>query len=305
MKNNDLSSEKIAKALKGAGLSVQDRILTATEAWSNNQLFFPNKDDFLFEWLCTALIKTKVKSSTECAAFQIAYWRLFHQLLAHYHQRAHTTQKPPPAIRVQLIAVITALLGHLNTTNHDDDAKDILLELYACVDLLLSPTFSLSYRPTFEQMSTTIDQLMDTLMRVINNNKQSTAMLGPLLKVAHVLLIRYSTQLTQTANQRKSFTTIVEKILAKFLCVRRRILLVPFHELAQTISNQVTDIIVKALFHPDVVMEYTSVLKKDTSSTQQQSSSKNKNSYVAKLFEELSRLLENKKDQHWMSLTSC
>ena len=59
---NDLSSEKIAKALKGAGLSVEERIVTATEAWSNNQLFFPNKDDFLFEWLCTALTKTKVKS---------------------------------------------------------------------------------------------------------------------------------------------------------------------------------------------------------------------------------------------------
>ena len=60
--NNDLSSEKIAKAMKGAGLSVEERIVTATEAWSNNQLFFPNKDDFLFEWLCTALTKTKVKS---------------------------------------------------------------------------------------------------------------------------------------------------------------------------------------------------------------------------------------------------
>ncbi|KAI8144787.1 hypothetical protein BJV82DRAFT_512429 [Fennellomyces sp. T-0311] len=58
---DDLSSEKIAKALKGAGLSVDQRIVTAADAWTNDQLFFPNKDDFLFEWLCSALTK-KVKS---------------------------------------------------------------------------------------------------------------------------------------------------------------------------------------------------------------------------------------------------
>lgn len=54
-----MSSEQIAKALKGAGLSTEQRIVTATEAWRNVQLFFPNKDDFLLDWLCGALTMTK------------------------------------------------------------------------------------------------------------------------------------------------------------------------------------------------------------------------------------------------------
>ncbi|KAI7849555.1 hypothetical protein BDC45DRAFT_573759 [Circinella umbellata] len=295
--NNDLSSEKIAKALKGAGLSVEERIVTATEAWSNNQLFFPNKDDFLFEWLCTALTKTKVKSPTECAAYQIAYWRLFRQLLAHYTERAENTRKQPPAIRVQLITAITTLLNHLKTITNENMAKNILLELYECVKLLLSPTFGLSYRPTFEQMSTTVDQLMDTLTLFID--KQYSMIVDSLLPLSSVLLRRYVTQLVQTANQRKSFTTIIDKMFVKILCVRRRTVNVAHEKvLAQTISDEVTDILVKALFHPDVVLEYTSVLKKDQqSTTQQQSITKNKTSYVSKLFEELGQLLENKNDQ--------
>lgn len=57
-----MSSEQIAKALKGAGLSAEERIDTAVQAWQNDKLFFPNKDDFLLEWLCTALTRSKLKS---------------------------------------------------------------------------------------------------------------------------------------------------------------------------------------------------------------------------------------------------
>ena len=57
-----MSSEQIAKALKGAGLSAEERIDTAFQAWKNDKLFFPNKDDFLLEWLCTALTRSKLKS---------------------------------------------------------------------------------------------------------------------------------------------------------------------------------------------------------------------------------------------------
>lgn len=56
-----LSSEKIAKALKGAGLSAEQRIAVASEAWHNETLFFPGKDDFILEWLCSALTKPNMK----------------------------------------------------------------------------------------------------------------------------------------------------------------------------------------------------------------------------------------------------
>lgn len=58
---NDLTSEKIAKALKGAGLSAEQRIVKANEAWKNNAIFFPNKDDFLLEWICSAFAKPNMK----------------------------------------------------------------------------------------------------------------------------------------------------------------------------------------------------------------------------------------------------
>lgn len=58
---SELTSEKIAKALKGAGLSSKQRIEKAQEAWSNDAIFFPNKDDFLFDWICSAFAKPNMK----------------------------------------------------------------------------------------------------------------------------------------------------------------------------------------------------------------------------------------------------
>ncbi|ORY93944.1 hypothetical protein BCR43DRAFT_443528 [Syncephalastrum racemosum] len=52
-----LTSEAIAKSLKGAGLTSEARIQLATEAWQDDRVFFPRKDDFLLEWLCTALCR--------------------------------------------------------------------------------------------------------------------------------------------------------------------------------------------------------------------------------------------------------
>jgi hypothetical protein len=54
-------SEAIAKALKGGGLSSVEKIKKAREAWNNNSLFFPNKDDFLFTWLCSSFAKPNMK----------------------------------------------------------------------------------------------------------------------------------------------------------------------------------------------------------------------------------------------------
>jgi hypothetical protein len=58
---SELTSEKIAKALKGAGLSSKQRIEKASEAWTNDAIFFPNKDDFLFDWICSAFAKPNMK----------------------------------------------------------------------------------------------------------------------------------------------------------------------------------------------------------------------------------------------------
>ena len=144
-------------------------------------------------------------------------------------------------------------------------------------------------------MSTTVYQLMDTF--TIFLDKQNSIIVDSLLPLSNVLLSRYATQLVQSANQRKSFTTIIDKMFVKLLCVRRRTVDIANEKvLAQTISDEVTDILAKALFHPDVVLEYTSVLKKDQQQ-QQQSITKNKTSYVSKLFEELGQLLENKNSQ--------
>ncbi|ORX43725.1 hypothetical protein DM01DRAFT_1295816 [Hesseltinella vesiculosa] len=58
---DDWTSEKIAKAIKGSGYTSDQRIDLALKIWQDPQLFFPNKDGFLFDWLAMALSKPNMK----------------------------------------------------------------------------------------------------------------------------------------------------------------------------------------------------------------------------------------------------
>ncbi|KAI8065826.1 hypothetical protein BC940DRAFT_240700 [Gongronella butleri] len=58
---NEWTSEKLAKAIKGTGLCSDERVQLATRLWDDTHLFFPNKPDFLFDWLTMALAKPNLK----------------------------------------------------------------------------------------------------------------------------------------------------------------------------------------------------------------------------------------------------
>ncbi|CDH52663.1 hypothetical protein RO3G_10807 [Lichtheimia corymbifera JMRC:FSU:9682] len=269
-----MSSEQIAKALKGAGLSAEERIDTAVQAWKNDKLFFPNKDDFLLEWLCTALTRSKLKSSTDTAVIQVAYWQLLQELLAHYTERVNTTGRSPPSIRVPLITSVTTLL---NRIKKDPPAQQTELLEYVsnALALLFSPIFALSYRPTFEHMVAVMDQLLETLATHIDN--------GALANLAKVLLKRYNSQIMQSANHKKAFTVVVGKTFPALLSIRRRIAATD-----NELSLLLTDLLSSSLFHPDSIMEYTSIFRSSDAASFQS----NKSTYVYKLFEELGRLLK-------------
>lgn len=56
-------AQAIAKILKSASGSVDEKIKIATQAWNSADILFPHKDEFLLEWLCTSLFKSVGKGT--------------------------------------------------------------------------------------------------------------------------------------------------------------------------------------------------------------------------------------------------
>lgn len=76
---------------------------------------------------------------------------------------------------------------------------------------------------------------------------------------------------------------VVGKTFPALLSIRRRIAATD-----NELSLLLTDLLSSSLFHPDSIMEYTSIFRSSDAASFQS----NKSTYVYKLFEELGRLLK-------------
>lgn len=232
---SNLTSEKIAKALKGAGLSAKQRIEKATEAWNNEAIFFPNKDDFLFDWICSAFAKPNMKKYDrnmeawiytrtnqiiivnsrldDCCLLQLPYWTLLASLLKHYQEKARLDPKRSvPTIHVNLVSTVSTLLQQLykRDVKGAEDRVEFLALTHQCLQILFSDSFTLSYRPAFEHVYSAVDQVLISLSTQINLCQESDTdpreelnALHQLRLTAQVLLKKFDSQLVMAANQKK------------------------------------------------------------------------------------------------------
>ncbi|KAI9477718.1 MAG: hypothetical protein EXX96DRAFT_223600 [Benjaminiella poitrasii] len=208
-----LTSEKIAKALKGAGLDSKQRIEKAYEAWTDDAVYFPNKSSFLFDWICSAFAKPNMKKLNDCCLIQLPYWNLLHELLQHYHEKGNSSLKPSiPTIHVNFVSSISILLQQLynDPIKNALERTELLSIAHKCLAILFSSTFTLSYRPAFEHISTAVDQILTVLATQIdlyfsngNNKEQEVGALQQLALMARILLNKYDSQLVLAANQKK------------------------------------------------------------------------------------------------------
>jgi hypothetical protein len=75
LKTEISTSQGIAKALKGPGLSCGEKIDTAVTAWEMSSIYFPHKDEFLLDWLSSMLVKPPTK--------KYAFYTLYDNTLMH------------------------------------------------------------------------------------------------------------------------------------------------------------------------------------------------------------------------------
>lgn len=149
-------------------------------------------------------------SLADCSLLQVAYWQLLKELLTHYERRARDEQKRPPIIRVKLVNAFSTFLqlAYAEPEKNTPDRIKLLENATACLISLLSDTFQYSYRPPFEQLVTTVEQLLDVLsvqITLSEKKQEERTALDALADFAKALLKCFDTQIIQAANQRKVF----------------------------------------------------------------------------------------------------
>lgn len=140
------------------------------------------------------------------------YWTLLAELLKHFQEKARLDPKRSvPTIHVNLVASVSTLLQQLYKNDVQETTKRIefLSLTHQCLEILLSDSFSLSYRPAFEHVSAAVDQILialgiqTNLCQESENKAEESNALHELCLTAQVLLKKFDTQLVMAANQKK------------------------------------------------------------------------------------------------------
>lgn len=130
----------------------------------------------------------------------------------HYKEKARLDSKRSiPTIHVNLVSSVSTLLHQIykEPIKNLDDRYQFLAAAHRCLQILFSDSFSLSYRPAFEHVSSAVDQVLTCLSAQIslcNENEDTTLeaeTLHELSLVAKVLLKKFDSQLVLAANQKK------------------------------------------------------------------------------------------------------
>jgi hypothetical protein len=133
-------------------------------------------------------------------------------LLQHYSEKARLDPKrSAPTVHTNLVLSVSTLLQQLDKNYLDRPQQRIEFYTVAhnCLKFLFSDIFALSYRPAFEHVSTSVDQILVTMTTQIdlcnkdNNNEQEENALRQLALTGQVLLKKYDSQLVLAANQKK------------------------------------------------------------------------------------------------------
>ncbi|KAG0100003.1 hypothetical protein BGZ93_004773 [Podila epicladia] len=139
MEDNLNSSEAFAKALKGFQTSASEKIRLAREAWDRDDVILPHKQEFLLEWLCSALVKSSTpsknpKDASPNVILDLEYWGLLKEMFygITYSRRRHKkhgfiqprqqdfkigisdSQGPGVLLRVPVIPMFTAVVQKLS-----------------------------------------------------------------------------------------------------------------------------------------------------------------------------------------------
>ncbi|KAG0198648.1 hypothetical protein BGX28_007911 [Mortierella sp. GBA30] len=317
------SSEAFAKALKGLQTSPSEKIRLAKEAWRRADVVLPHKQEFLLEWLCSALEYWDLFKDILNA---ITYSRKKHSksgLVSLRHQAGHMvsgseladSQAPGVLLRVPVIPMFTALVQRLSpnsspvsisaaTTKSGKKSKTpvassstdteperpstaVLESASTCFDLLSGPIMTEWFQPTLEQYTPLVQAILEAVIEMVQDASNiDHEKQEILLQFAHVVLDRFRHLIVIQPNQKKVFGLVAGKLFEPLVRTRVAVRKAPGTSSRTECQDAIGTILRTGLFHQEHLQEYTTgYVAGDEKSFQ---------SYQRQLFEQIATLAKSK-----------
>ncbi|KAI9204355.1 uncharacterized protein BJ171DRAFT_105506 [Polychytrium aggregatum] len=285
-----VTTESVTRLLKSASndTSSQDKIRFAQEILASRSIFIPAKQEWLCEWVCSAMIKSIPKDLAKVDGRRLDwshpdpyvdadYWAFLLSLIKEFARLRKESLKSSgvdrtraASIKVPILPLFTSLCAIVSSPKTEgaflDTCNDLVrlaIECYALLTTELPDAFHL----TIEQLvAFSSDILAAILVRT-----QPKSLHRDLSATLCVLLCRVLSTLTascnQSSNQKKIFGLVCSKLLVPLLSILHQArwdhcfqeqCIAPIQSELET---QIEDLIRTGLFHPEHIAEFSLTLQ--------------------------------------------
>ncbi|OZJ04463.1 hypothetical protein BZG36_02806 [Bifiguratus adelaidae] len=281
------TSEGIAKALKGGGLSHADKIQIALQAWHDNHhaqttdirepatkkrkvVFFPLKEEFLFGWVTASLTKPvsqKEQSQNDLPVLTLNYWRLLQDLLDYFHTISSTTLVIRSPLILAYIHLVNNIAKSVNIEGADaalqlsQQQVDLLEVATTCYQLVKAGDYTQTTRATIEQYSAMVTILLRLWSHLFSHGDRETRTARVLINFVGEILDDWQAMITAAANPRKTFSLISSPNVLLPLLVFYDKHAEQGQDSSTSLHAKVENIIGFGLYHPDFILDYTSLFQ--------------------------------------------
>ncbi|KAH8120637.1 hypothetical protein DFH11DRAFT_1685876 [Phellopilus nigrolimitatus] len=202
-----VSSHTIIKALKGSSeppkLGGPSKIEIAHHAWASTDLYFPNKDEVLAEWILSVFLKDKGNASGRSALLSDSYWSLLGEVLATSpHTQSSRTNRvwlSPLLNRLSVATIATSFFNSVSLSGTGCSEK--LAEDFVRCMLVLWPLAATRMN---------LDALSECFGSVLAYMSSDLAFPNRLASVCVLVSRSFRQSIGNSSNKKKTFSTFTQ-----------------------------------------------------------------------------------------------
>ncbi|KAL3874332.1 hypothetical protein ACJMK2_037362, partial [Sinanodonta woodiana] len=233
--------------VKNRSTSLIDKLKLVTFAWKSDQVYIPNKEQFVIDLLCGYLINKKKHQLTEEDVEQI--WSCLRKLLG--TSKAHISNKYGPSLDIKPSLAQVLVESILAAANAYPKVKNLLDLIMCCYSIITSPALSHIFTLNIDSMISLVSAITYLVARVVQQGELLDEKLTDLFSLT---MEKFAHQQNLALNQKQILQYSCDKLLVPVLMLWW---LSRHKKQFETTSMMAVKVLAAALFHSDHSSSYS------------------------------------------------
>ena len=255
--------------LRNCGIPLGERIEVCRQILGYNERYLPNKNQFLFDWLCQELSRNLPRQNGDglkADEQETELWKLLCEVLNDSAgEQLVLPQKFLPFLQKELDKIRKFQAQHCseNEDPHKSSQDRVLYALLCCQAISKNPDMSLIVFNKLENLEKYLKVVLACFLTVLlHKGLHSAKIVEELFSLVVTVLSQYSTAQQQHVAHHRVFTNLCKNLLVPLLLVKN---VLKDENLSQSlnvnrdeINSTIDAVVTSGLFHKDLVSNYTS-----------------------------------------------